>query len=531
MKLNARNLKLTMAAIVLIVVEISARGAIRYVSPTGNDGNAGTSWATAKLTVQAAVNAALTGDTVLVTNGIYALTATIIITNVIILTSVNGSSVTILDGQQAGRCVTINGFAATVNGFTMRNGRAINGGGVYCNGGTIQNCILTSNQAIGNDASDGSGGGAYIAYGTLSNCVVYANIAQSTNSYQNAWAGGVYSYGSIIQSCVVSNNKCTSDYANGGGVVLVGGTLRNSRVVGNSAVALSYASGGGAYATILQLSVSSFIEACLFTNNSATTTDTHVYTAANAQGGGMYIGNGTTVRNTLVTGNIAHSVAGFTTGGGVWTSGSMLENCTVAYNTATTQNGNIGTGGGVNWGYNDQGYNNIIMFNSAGNEPDNGEVNSSSYPMFINSDIGSFVPATSLLNCISSDPLFVNAAAGDFHLQTNSPCRNAGTNDIWMAAAQDLDGKPRIAEGIVDMGAFEVLPVGVLVPQLTIIRYGATVILTWPTNATGLTLLSTTNLSPLVAWVTNSPAPVVVNGQNMVTNSISGAQKFYRLSQ
>src|SRR5665213_4152555 len=118
MKLNARNLKLTMAAIVLIVVEISARGAIRYVSPTGNDGNAGTSWATAKLTVQAAVNAALTGDTVLVTNGIYSLTATIIITNVIILTSVNGSSVTILDGQQAGRCVTINGFAATVNGFT-----------------------------------------------------------------------------------------------------------------------------------------------------------------------------------------------------------------------------------------------------------------------------------------------------------------------------------------------------------------------------------------------------------------------------
>src|SRR6266446_1211840 len=67
-------------------------------------------------------------------------------------------------------------------------------------------------------------------------------------------------------------------------------------------------------------------------------------------------------------------------------------------------------------------------------------------------------------------------------------------------------------------------------PKLTIIRSGANVILTWPTNATGFTLLTTTNLvSPV--WITNSPLPVIVNGQNIVTNAISGTQKFYRLSQ
>src|SRR6266446_3259212 len=67
-------------------------------------------------------------------------------------------------------------------------------------------------------------------------------------------------------------------------------------------------------------------------------------------------------------------------------------------------------------------------------------------------------------------------------------------------------------------------------PKLTIIRSGANVILTWPTNATGFTLLTTTNLvSPI--WTTNSPAPVVVNGQNTVTNAISGTQQFFRLSQ
>ena len=68
-------------------------------------------------------------------------------------------------------------------------------------------------------------------------------------------------------------------------------------------------------------------------------------------------------------------------------------------------------------------------------------------------------------------------------------------------------------------------------PQLTIIRSGANVILTWPTNATGFTLQSTTNLVSPVVWSAVSPAPVVVNGQNAVTNSISGTQQFYRLSQ
>jgi hypothetical protein len=55
--------------------------------------------------------------------------------------------------------------------------------------------------------------------------------------------------------------------------------------------------------------------------------------------------------------------------------------------------------------------------------------------------------------------------------------------------------------------------------------------LTWPTNAVGFTLQSTTNLHSPAAWVTNSPAPVVINGQNTVTNPISGAQQFYRLRQ
>jgi uncharacterized repeat protein (TIGR03803 family) len=68
-------------------------------------------------------------------------------------------------------------------------------------------------------------------------------------------------------------------------------------------------------------------------------------------------------------------------------------------------------------------------------------------------------------------------------------------------------------------------------PQLTIIPSTANVMLTWPTNATGFTLQSTTNLGSSAIWTTNLPSPVVVNGQNTVTTPISGTQQFFRLSQ
>jgi len=67
--------------------------------------------------------------------------------------------------------------------------------------------------------------------------------------------------------------------------------------------------------------------------------------------------------------------------------------------------------------------------------------------------------------------------------------------------------------------------------KLTIVRSGTNVVVTWPNNASGFTLESTTNLAPPVIWSTNSPMPVVISGTNTVTNAISGTRKFYRLIQ
>jgi hypothetical protein len=57
---------------------------------------------------------------------------------------------------------------------------------------------------------------------------------------------------------------------------------------------------------------------------------------------------------------------------------------------------------------------------------------------------------------------------------------------------------------------------------------GNQIILSWPTNATGFALESTTNLANPVTWTPASTASIV-GSQYVETNSASGKWKFYRL--
>ncbi len=66
--------------------------------------------------------------------------------------------------------------------------------------------------------------------------------------------------------------------------------------------------------------------------------------------------------------------------------------------------------------------------------------------------------------------------------------------------------------------------------KVAITLSGSNVILTWPTNATGFSLQYTTNLVSPQVWTNVSPSQVIVDGQNTVTNPLSGTKRFYRLS-
>jgi hypothetical protein len=91
------------------------------------------SWDTAATDIQDAVDVAISGGTILVSNGVYniggrmvsgdSLSNRVVVTKAVNVRSVNGSAVTMIDGGQAGRSVYLaNG--AVLTGFTLTNGNA-----------------------------------------------------------------------------------------------------------------------------------------------------------------------------------------------------------------------------------------------------------------------------------------------------------------------------------------------------------------------------------------------------------------------
>jgi hypothetical protein len=67
---------------------------------------------------------------------------------------------------------------------------------------------------------------------------------------------------------------------------------------------------------------------------------------------------------------------------------------------------------------------------------------------------------------INANPLFLNPSAGDFHLQSNSPAIDNGTNDVSSIVKNDFDGNPRPQGSVYDIGAFEYLS-GNNIPTIT----------------------------------------------------------------
>jgi hypothetical protein len=397
------------AIALLLLCAVSALAAVHYVDVKSTNATPPyLSWTIAATNIQDAVDAAVAGDEIVVTNGIYA-PVSAPVDKPLDIRSVNGSQFTIIDAHLSGSCA----YGANLSGFTLTDGYSDVGGGAF--GCALNNCRLTGNFA------ESAGGGAYGC--TLNNCTLTGNAMIMGISWSGAAASGCYMY------------NCT--------------------VTGNS----------GGYA----------VDDC------------------------------------------------------------RLWNCIVYYNSVN-----------YNAGY--------TSLSSCCTTPRFSNLNDT---------------------IITDPPLFVDLGSGNLRLQSNSRCINIGYNN-YVVGSTDLDGRPRLVGGTVDIGAYEFQP-GVsgqflswlqrymlptsgsadftdpdgdgvdnyhewlahsdptnpfsFAPLLTLIPDGTNVILTWPTNAVGFTLQSTTNMGSPADWSNNSPSPVVIGGQNVVTNLVFGAQQFFRLSQ
>jgi hypothetical protein len=146
-------------------------------------------------------------------------------------------------------------------------------------------------------------------------------------------------------------------------------------------------------------------------------------------GGGTYGG--------LLTGCVLTGNSGSGTGGGACY--SILNNCTLTGNSAQT-----GGAADSTWLNNCISYFNTVKGSSA-------SANYSGLP--VNFCCTTPQPSGGLGN-FTNAPLFVDLGGGDLHLQTNSPCINAGRN-AYVSIATDLDERPRISGGTVDVSAYE----------------------------------------------------------------------------
>jgi len=355
-------------------------------------------------TIQAALDRALHGDTIVVADGTYHENIQFRNTKAVTLVSQHGAGPTVINGDLNGSVVT---FAAsnnsTLNGFTITKGSAGNGGGILCgisSSPTIKNCIITDNQA------SNAGGGIHCASSSaplITNSIIQYNRLTTVKDNQSN-GGGIHATTfstPTISNCIIKNN--TSNWG-GGGLALNTAfkpKIVNSIFSNNTAAVI----GGG----ISFQSTDPEIINCAFTSNTA-----------DVNGGAISFQN----------------------------SAPIITNCTF------TNNSTPGNGGAIactNLLPEATVSNSILWDNPDREVPSEISVSGSRFLNVTYSDVkGGYCG----IGNINADPLF--AGASDYHLQAGSPCIDAGT--FAGAPFSDIDGDARPAGGGYDMGADEYVP-------------------------------------------------------------------------
>ena len=305
---------------------------------------------------------------------------------------------------------------------------------------------VISSCLIAHCVSDNNGGGIFCENSNLP----IINNTISNNAASNVGGGicsGNNSNPAIIHNTIAHNSTVANG---GGGIFCLGGepTIMNNTITNNTNM---FNCGGGIWCNGCSPNITG--------NNISNNTAPH--------GGGICCSGGDpTIINNTITNNTANE------GGGILC--SIGSNATITNNTIAN---NSAVNGGALFCQNASNptlYNTILWGNTASTSGQ--QVNLSdegSDPNFYYCDVQGGTDAFELnfniytgiyQNNINSDPLFVapsagsgtgyNGAPADWSLLDGSPCINAG-DPGGTYPATDKAGNPRVADGTIDIGAYE----------------------------------------------------------------------------
>jgi hypothetical protein len=373
-------------------------------------------------TIQAAINAATTGDIIVVAPSTYFETIDFLGKG-ITLRSSGGPLVTIIDGQGVNgsvvQCVNGEGPDTVLEGFTITGGYADIGGGMLNIGSspTIIDCIFTNNHA------GDRGGGMYNREG---NPAVRKSTFDGNTSV--AMGGGMFN---LQASPTVMECRFTQNSSNKGAGMR--NYLNSHPTVTNSIFRYNHAGeeGGG---MDNRKNSNAVVTGCVFEGNTA-----------GSGGGGMhnYVGRrvevtgNPVIMNSLFIGNSAPTGAGMRNND----PDPTIINTTIAYNDGSGISNRNGSAPII--------YNCIVWGNTGGSL--SGASSGSSTVSY--SDIEGGFPGTENLD---DNPLFLSPAGNDYHLTADSPLIDTGNNNTPAPLpTTDLEGNPRIIGGTIDMGAYE----------------------------------------------------------------------------
>ena len=371
------------------------------------------------------------------------------------------------------------GHAVMIKGLTISGGSAEgNGHGVLNDQSTltIDNCSVRNNG--GSFSSGGNGGGIYNFDGSLAitNSTIADNFAYSFGGFGNG--GGVYNSGTLeIVNSTISDNIAT---VNGGGIYSYGPLTITDSIVTRNYAGNTQGAGGGiaSYDSLI-------INRCTLSSNSAPAThdgigygyggaiasegtlavvsSTLSDNGATSSGGGIAsYGNGTavTISNSTLSGNSAWYTSGSR-------GGAIASNGTLEITYSTLHGNSAGTGGGV-YNYATFRLRSTILDANAGSNifNDSGTVTSLGYNL--SSDSGSgFLTATG--DQINTNPILGplqdNGGLTLTHaLLTGSPAINTGDPNFTPPPLYDQRGPgyPRVFSGRIDIGSFELQPIGTM---------------------------------------------------------------------